>query len=167
VKAHPHRGLLLTVGAIGLILLVGGIVQWQPLASALTERFPTALAFVITGAWFLTCALTSIPKPYNGLWLVAGSIVALPLILGFVGAAAGAESYRPIGFALAVFTASGALLMNAARKERGRPWLAVAWPGIVIVVASTVMIAVTITRPGLRTSAFRVPGTMLPAERGP
>lgn len=170
MRDHPHRGVLATVAMLGVIFLIGGIVRWQPLASALTEHYPTSLAYVTTGSWFLVCALSSIQKPYSGVWLIAGSIVALPLILGFLGAAAGSESYRGVSLAFAVFTAAGLLLMNAARsaaKKLRRSWLSVAWPGVVLVIASSSLIGITITRSVPRANKFYIPGTMLPAERGP
>jgi hypothetical protein len=170
MTSHPHRGVILTVGAIGLIFLIGGIVRWESVdrALALGER-PTGLMFVLCGAWSLVSALTTVPKPYNGLLLVLGTLLAVPVMSHQAEEAADLHSYGPLALGLGMFALGGAMLMLTAKistetRDR-RPWLQEAWPGIVLLVSSLAVMAIvaTMTVPRIH----YVPPTMLPAERGP
>ncbi len=170
MKSHPLRGVILTVGALGLILLVGGVMRWDPVdrALALGER-PTGLMFVLCGAWALVSALTTVPRPYNGLLLIAGTLLAVPVMSHQAEEAARLHSYGPLALGLGMFALGGAMLMLMAKistetKDR-RPWLQEAWPGIVLLVASLAVMAIVATRAVPR--IHYVPPTMLPAERGP
>lgn len=169
-ERHPLPWLVVSVAAVGVALTIGGLATWAPLGRTLViEEFPTALALVMTGAWFVVSALTTIPKPYHGALLLVGSVMALPFMLGFLGAAAVSESFPLIGVALSAFSVGGVLLMRAAKistdKANRGPWITEAWPGIVLVIVSVALIAVVSTRTVPRIN--HIPPWMLPAERGP
>lgn len=171
MKRHPFLGWIFALSYVGGSPVIFGYALWKPLGTILATRsFPTALALVLVGAWFLVCALTMLPEPHNGRFLLWGSVGVIPFILlMLLEAARTSPPFLLVGIALAVFPASGVLLMlmpKLSTRGNRRPWLAEAWPGIVLFVVGIALAVVVGTRTVPLTKFF-VPGTMLPAERGP
>jgi hypothetical protein len=169
---HPFLGWIFACSMIGGILVIGGASVWQALGRTLaSDAYPFATAMVMVGAWFVVCALTMIPKPHHGRMLRVGSVVAVPFMLGMLQTSTHTSPpFLLFGAALAVFPVAGAVLMLAAGitspTGNRRAWLQQAWPGIVLVVVGSLLIAIVATRK-VPPVPFYVPGTMLPAERGP